>query len=427
MSTLPTSFTELPTQQRTEVLYRLLECIRADLFSEIDNIPIQIGVAGTDGTNGVDGVDGNTILSGAGAPDDTLGALGDFYLDRTTFNLYGPRGTSSWPVNFTGLIGTPGNPGLNGQDGQDGQDGNTFITNVGAPTPTTGDDGDYYMDALTGDLYGPKTNGLWGSIIGNLRGPAGQTGNDGQEGQIGPEGPPGPTGDEAALNAFINNTLPNEYVQYVSDTAKNVLANTIPVGQHVHLTDIEPKLGGLRMGATGFDQGYALISGRTLFSQSDIAGSTANRAAFTSAIFNNLIIEGGSLRISNIMMSGGYLNNAIMECPDEVTSINFGSPIGFNTESIFELGVMPSLVSVNIANVQYDEVGDNCFTDALETLSLTNTTFGEVDVEDLMSQLPDRTGLTQGTLNLTGNGVAGPIDLSTATNKNWQVIGLVSI
>ncbi len=44
---------------------------------------------GTNGTNGSNGTNGNTILSGAGAPPDTLGSDGDFYIDTNAHIMYG--------------------------------------------------------------------------------------------------------------------------------------------------------------------------------------------------------------------------------------------------------------------------------------------------------------------------------------------------
>lgn len=38
--------------------------------------------------------------------------------------------------------------------------GNTF-TGQGAPAPSTGKDSSFYIDALSGSIYGPKSNGTW--------------------------------------------------------------------------------------------------------------------------------------------------------------------------------------------------------------------------------------------------------------------------
>lgn len=53
------------------------------------------GPAGNNGTNG------NTILSGPSAPLNTQGAIGDFYLNTTTLEFYGPKTATGWgtPIN----------------------------------------------------------------------------------------------------------------------------------------------------------------------------------------------------------------------------------------------------------------------------------------------------------------------------------------
>ena len=49
-----------------------------------------IGPTGTTGATGI-GIPGTQILSGSGAPDPGLGAVGDFYLDTSNGLLYGPK------------------------------------------------------------------------------------------------------------------------------------------------------------------------------------------------------------------------------------------------------------------------------------------------------------------------------------------------
>lgn len=51
---------------------------------------------------GADGQDGSQILSGTTAPEASQGAIGDFYLNTTNFDLFGPKTQSGWgtPVNL---------------------------------------------------------------------------------------------------------------------------------------------------------------------------------------------------------------------------------------------------------------------------------------------------------------------------------------
>ncbi|HEY2581614.1 MAG TPA: hypothetical protein VGI43_07400 [Mucilaginibacter sp.] len=67
-----------------------------------------VGQAGATGAMGATGAAGNTILSGSGAPSTTLGKNGDYYLDISSYLLYGPKVTSGWgvAVSLQGPAGT---------------------------------------------------------------------------------------------------------------------------------------------------------------------------------------------------------------------------------------------------------------------------------------------------------------------------------
>lgn len=81
-----------------------------------DGINGKDGTNGKDGVNGKDGKDGTTILSGLGLPNITLGKAGDYYLDKNSYLLYGPKTENSWGA---GLL-LRGKDGINGVDGKDG-------------------------------------------------------------------------------------------------------------------------------------------------------------------------------------------------------------------------------------------------------------------------------------------------------------------
>ena len=70
---------------------------------------------------------------------------------------------------------------------------NTIRNGKGAPSNALGVDGDFYIDTLKLDFYGPKANGRWPSPV-SLRGPAGTNGADGKTGATGSNGPAGATG-----------------------------------------------------------------------------------------------------------------------------------------------------------------------------------------------------------------------------------------
>jgi hypothetical protein len=68
------------------------------------------GITNTDWVElSTQGSDGNTILNGAGAPGSALGNNGDFYIDTTDSEIYGPKtGGNTWGGG-TSIIGNDGN------------------------------------------------------------------------------------------------------------------------------------------------------------------------------------------------------------------------------------------------------------------------------------------------------------------------------
>lgn len=65
------------------------------------------GGEGPEGPVGQVGEDGSEIHAGSGAPDASLGGLGDFYLDKDNYELYGPKTENGWgtPINLKGADG----------------------------------------------------------------------------------------------------------------------------------------------------------------------------------------------------------------------------------------------------------------------------------------------------------------------------------
>jgi hypothetical protein len=88
----------------------------------------------------------------------------------------GPQGAQgpAGPQGARGLAGPQGSSGLQGPKGDPGADGKSVLNGDGAPDPTVGTDGDFYIDTNSAAIYGPKTAGSWGSPR-SLVGPAGTT------------------------------------------------------------------------------------------------------------------------------------------------------------------------------------------------------------------------------------------------------------
>lgn len=77
-----------------------------------------------------------------------------------------PRSTAVISDIRTGVVeirdpGIAGPPGLPGAAGEPGTPGSSLITGNGAPTSGVGNNGDLYLDVISGNYYGPKASGLW--------------------------------------------------------------------------------------------------------------------------------------------------------------------------------------------------------------------------------------------------------------------------
>jgi len=88
--------------------------------------------------------------------------------DSADLDLYQLSG-GSWGDTGVNLEGAQGDPG---------DDGQTILSGSGAPDDgADGENGDFYIDTVAYDIYGPKTGGAWGSGT-SLVGPAGSGSGD---------------------------------------------------------------------------------------------------------------------------------------------------------------------------------------------------------------------------------------------------------
>jgi hypothetical protein len=62
------------------------------------------GIAGINGTNGTNG---NTVLNGTTNPSNSLGNNGDFYINTSTYYLFGPKASNMWPAGTSIIGGAP--------------------------------------------------------------------------------------------------------------------------------------------------------------------------------------------------------------------------------------------------------------------------------------------------------------------------------
>lgn len=116
------------------------------------------GAQGAQGIAGPAGVPGSQIHSGTGVPAGTIGAVGDYYLDKPAARLYGPKTAVGWgtAVALTGPAGAAGANGANGSK---------ILSGTGAPAAGIGVAGDFYFDRAAATMYGPKTAASWGTGV----------------------------------------------------------------------------------------------------------------------------------------------------------------------------------------------------------------------------------------------------------------------
>jgi Alpha-tubulin suppressor and related RCC1 domain-containing proteins len=81
-----------------------------------------------------------------------------------------------------------------------------WLSGASAPTTGIGKNGDYYLNAASGDVSS-KTEGTW-SMVTNITGPAGATGATGATGQQGPKGDQGPAGPQGIQGPIGPQGLP---------------------------------------------------------------------------------------------------------------------------------------------------------------------------------------------------------------------------
>lgn len=134
------------------------------LYAEKSNAPGPQGPAGAAGPAGPQGPPGTQGTQGPIGPAGATGPQG----------LTGATGTTG-ATGATGITGLTGPVGPAGVQGIRGADGKTILNGTINPVAADGVDGDFYLNTLTGQLFGPKAAGAWGAGV-SLKGPAGTQG-----------------------------------------------------------------------------------------------------------------------------------------------------------------------------------------------------------------------------------------------------------
>jgi hypothetical protein len=132
--------------------------------------------------------------------------------------LQGPQGAQG-ATGPQGPQGLPGSPGANGS---------TVLNGFGAPSSALGANNDWYIDRQNWLIYGPKTNGAWGSGV-SLIGP------QGPQGVQGPTGPAGSGGTGTGTANLDNGTVDGQIAvwsatssKWVAQTGVSIVADRSP-------------------------------------------------------------------------------------------------------------------------------------------------------------------------------------------------------
>jgi hypothetical protein len=95
------------------------------------------------------------VRNGTGAPSNTLGTDGDFYLDTASNKLYGPKSAGTWPATGASLVGPQGPQGLQGPQGVAGAQGPLGDRGETGPAGSQGPAGPSDIFTTTGSVGAP--------------------------------------------------------------------------------------------------------------------------------------------------------------------------------------------------------------------------------------------------------------------------------
>jgi hypothetical protein len=114
---------------------------------------------------------------------------------------------------------------------ESGGAGSTVLNGSGVPSSELGSNGDFYINTINYDIYGPKSSGAWGSAT-SLVGPTGATGSTGSQGATGATGAQGSTGATGSAGPGVaSGGTTGQYLTKVDGTNYNTQWSTLDVAE----------------------------------------------------------------------------------------------------------------------------------------------------------------------------------------------------
>lgn len=120
--------------------------------------------------------------------------MDDFYVTETNTGDFLVEVVDTAAINVAMNVGIPGT------------DGRSLLNGIGVPASGVGNLGDFYIDTVGFEVYGPKSGSGWGTGT-SIVGPIGPTGPQGPTGNTGPSGPTGANGSNGTNGAAGPNTV----------------------------------------------------------------------------------------------------------------------------------------------------------------------------------------------------------------------------
>jgi hypothetical protein len=121
-----------------------------------------------------------SILKGQSNPSNEIGSDGEYYVNVETNTIFGPKNAGIWPsgVNMIGPSESGSNM-INGQASINKKNAlamnqTIVLSGLSDPSNRAGENGDYYLNTKTNQLFGPKSSDKWPNGV-NMVGPTTST------------------------------------------------------------------------------------------------------------------------------------------------------------------------------------------------------------------------------------------------------------